>query len=85
MTSLRVKLECLEQRHQIREVRLQAVVKEVLRHRTTNIHTPNAEVATLREALRHKNEQLAAFQSELGRLMSSLATLQRTRVGVSMD
>ncbi|KAF4524150.1 hypothetical protein B566_EDAN012155 [Ephemera danica] len=76
---LRSKLDELEQRHQVREVRLQAVVHEVLRHRATQQETSPAEVAALRLALRHKNEQLTNFQAELGRLMSSLAALQTTR------
>lgn len=77
--ALQEKLSELEHRHETREQKLQAVVRDLLR-RNAEQRSPSAEgrsATTMREKLLDKNRQLCLYRAEMDRILETLREFNR--------
>nr|CAD7259243.1 unnamed protein product [Timema shepardi] len=82
--ALQDKIQELESRHEFREQKLQAVVKDLLRRNAEQRahlaeREQNGNSVNLREKLMDKNRELCLYQAEMDRILDTLRSLYRCR------
>nr|CAD7596579.1 unnamed protein product [Timema genevievae] len=82
--ALQDKIQELESRHEFREQKLQAVVKDLLRRNAEQRahlaeREQNVNSVNLREKLMDKNRELCLYQAEMDRILDTLRSLYRCR------
>ena len=72
--TLQEKLSELEQRHEVREKRLQTIVKDLLRRNAEQraLSGDDSNATTMREKLLDKNRQLCLYRAEIDRILDTL-------------
>lgn len=76
---LQEKLSELEHRHQTREQKLQAIVRDLLRRSAKQraLSGEDRNASSIRERLLNKNRQLCFYRAEMDRLLETLREFSR--------
>lgn len=76
---LQEKLSELEHRHKTREQKLQAIVRDLLRHSAKQraLSWEDRNSSSIRESLLNKNRQLCFYRAEMDRILETLREFSR--------